>query len=245
MLKFIQTAINFLLKPFDLALQKTSLKWERDALLALYKSRAQWIPKIDKSPAEGVVFSKDRALQLHALLSSYLEKASPPIPLHVLYHTTNSPHQKSYEELIELFSPQQITFTKQCCEDSFKEDLIQLLTLLESEKLFFLVDDIIFIEDVDIKDFCKFDADKFVPSLRMGLNLTKTFHTEQPLPKFLSNPKEEAKIFWKWNEGVYDWGYPLSLDGHLFSVREILEIIKLTYSYTDRWDRIFDFSKIN
>ncbi|MFC1811221.1 hypothetical protein ACFL03_00855 [Thermodesulfobacteriota bacterium] len=246
MLKLIQSTINFLLKPLGLSLQKSSIKWERDALLALYKSRAQWTPKISKYPSECIVFSKDRALQLHALLTSYLEKASSPVPLHVLYHTTNASHQKSYEELIELFPTQQVTFTKQCREDSFKEDLIQLLTLLQSEKFFFLVDDLVFIEDLDILDFSKFDTDKFVPSLRMGLNLTKTFHLKQPLPELLSSPEEEGKIFWKWNEGMYDWGYPLSVDGHLFSTREILEIIKMVSFHAPNTleDSLQQFSEI-
>ncbi|MCK4297361.1 MAG: hypothetical protein KAX28_11995, partial [Candidatus Marinimicrobia bacterium] len=96
--------------------------------------------------------------------------------------------------------------------------------------IFFLVDDVVFIEDFDIKDFAKFDADKFVPTLRMGLNLKKcyTVQKEQPLPELISDIiKDKDKITWGWDQGVYDWFYPVSLDGHFFSTQEITAMIRL------------------
>src|SRR5258705_11456418 len=48
---------------------------------------------------EGIVFSKDRALQLHALLSSYFLYVKNPVRLYVLYKTSNERHDRSYEEL--------------------------------------------------------------------------------------------------------------------------------------------------
>ena len=97
-------------------------------------------------------------------------------------------------------------------------------------KVFFLVDDVLFIDNFDMCDFAKFDTDKMVPSLRMGLNLEKSYtvQKEQPLPELLSYPgSEEDKIFWKWNLGAHDWSYPLSVDGHFFSTQEIIAMTKL------------------
>jgi hypothetical protein len=88
----------------------------------------------------------------------------------------------------------------------------------------------LFIENFDFYDFVKFDTDKTVSTLRMGLNLKNcyTIQKEQPLPEFLSSiGGEEDKIFWKWNQGIYDWSYPLSVDGHLFSRQEIIAMTKL------------------
>jgi hypothetical protein len=228
MKKLICNIINTALKPFNLALQTKDVQWERDALAALYEALSQRIYPKSKYPAECIVFSKDRALQLHALLSSYYEKVTNPLPVHVLYHTTDIFHQKVYDEVIALFHGHQISFIKQNSKNTFRKDLITLLESLQANKVLFLVDDLIFIEDVNLEDFVKFDPDKFVPSLRLGQNLTYcyTLQKQQPLPEF-SNILENDKLFWKWKQGEYDWGYPLSVDGHLFSTQEITSIARL------------------
>jgi hypothetical protein len=160
-----------------------------------------------------------------------LEKVASPVPIHILYQTSTPSHQKAYEEVIEIFSNNKISFIKQDSDNSFRNNLISLLKSVHSEKIFFLVDDVLFIQDFDIKDFVKFDTDKFVPTLRMGLNLKKcyTIQKDQPLPELIPNiVKDKDKITWQWDQGVYDWSYPLSLDGHFFSTQEIATMIQLT-----------------
>jgi hypothetical protein len=222
--------INSLLKPFGLTLLTSDEKWERDAFAKLYESRIRHISYTNDHPAECIVFSKDRALQLHALLSSYLEKVTPRIPLHILYQTSTPAHRKAYDEIAELFSINNITFIKQSSDTSFSDNLMSILESIQSEKLFFLVDDVIFVEDFDIKDFARFDTDSFVPTLRMGAHLTTcyTLQKDQPLPKFIPDIiNDQGKITWKWDHGVYDWTYPISLDGHFFSTQEISAMIQL------------------
>ncbi|HDQ02966.1 MAG TPA: hypothetical protein ENN23_00045 [Deltaproteobacteria bacterium] len=225
MKNFIRPAVNFILKPLDLAVHRRELQWERDALLALYESRRTREEGKTKFPVECVIFSKDRALQLHALLCSYLEKVDHPPPVYVLYHASTDAHQKAYEDVMELFDGAKIVFLRQSSSRSFREDVIGLLKSLQAEKVFFLVDDIVFTESVDIADFVKFSTDEFVPTLRMGANLSECFtlQKEQPQPRFISHPQaDQDKIVWRWDQGVYDWNYPLSLDGHLFSTREVI-----------------------
>ena len=222
--------INSILKPFDLTLQNTSLLWERNAFASLYESKTRRVDKSGEYSAECIVFSKDRALQLHALIFSCLEKVASPVPLHILYHTSTPAHRKAYNEVREIFSDNNVSFIKQNSDNSFRSNLISLLKSVNSEKIFFLVDDVLFIEDFDIEDFVKFDADKFVPTLRMGLNLKKcyTIQKDQPLPELIPTIiKDEDKITWQWDHGVYDWSYPLSLDGHFFSTQEITTMIQL------------------
>jgi len=230
MQKYICSTINFILKKFGLILQKYEKKWEKDAFAKLYESRITYDSLSSKYPAECIVFSKDRALQLHALISSYLEKVASPVPIHILYHTSTQSHQKAYEKIIGIFPNNNISFTKQDSDNSFRSNLISLLKSVHAEKIFFLVDDVLFIEDFDIEDFVKFDTDKFVPTLRMGLNLNKcyTLQKEQPLPELMPDIiKDKDKITWKWNQGVYDWAYPVSLDGHFFSTQELTTMIQL------------------
>jgi hypothetical protein len=224
MKKHIFSAINLILNKFGLTLQNYEEKWERHVYAELYESRLKYVPDSSTHPAECIVFSKDRALQLHALISSYLEKVATPVPVYILYQTSTPSHQKAYDELIEIFSKNNISFKKQGSDHSFRSDLIFLLQSVNAERIFFLVDDVLFIEDFNIEDFVKFDTDKFVPTLRMGCNLNKcyTLQKNQPLPELTPDIiKDEAKIAWQWDQGVYDWSYPLSLDGHFFSTQEI------------------------
>ncbi len=235
MRKTICRGINFFLETLGLTLQEkkvfSSLLWEREALAVLYQAFSQRIPKACKYPAEGIVFSKDRALQLHALLASYYEKVTAPIPLHILYDTSSPAHQAAYEEVFSLFAGRQASFTKQKSNESFADDLIKLLGAIEAEKVLFLVDDNLFIEEVDMRDFTKYDTDKFVPSLRMGLNLDRCYvlQQKQPLPALWrpEAPEEKDKLCWHWHQGVLEWGYPLSVDGHLFSTQEMTAMAKL------------------
>jgi len=231
MRKWFLTIINCALKTIGLTLQEYEAQWERDAFLALYESRIRHIPLSSEYPAECIVFSKDRALQLHALLSSCLVKVVSPVPIYVLYHTSTPAHQKAYDDVRSIFcNNDHISFIQQDSDDSFRSDLIALLQSIHSEKLFFLVDDVVFIEDVDIKDLTQFDTDTFVPTLRMGLNLTRcyTVQQEQPLPEFIPDGvKDKDKVTWQWDQGICDWCYPISLDGHFFSTHEMTTMIQL------------------
>ncbi len=180
---------------------------------------------------ECIVFSKDRALQLHSLLSSYFEKTHFPAPVHVLYHPSTRSHEKAYNELIPLFRARPVFFRKQTDARSFRRDFLCLVGSIRSGTLLFLVDDIVFTEDVNLLDLTKFDMEESVPTLRMGLNLKRcyTMQQNQPFPRWSSgNGNDEDKVYWKWKEGAYDWGYPLSVDGHLFSTWEIIVMSRLS-----------------
>ena len=220
----IKAAANILLRPMDWSLGRRELEWERSAATALYESLGIWAERKFTRPVECIIFSKDRALQLHALLSSYQEKVLSPAPVHVLYQASTRAHQRAYDDVEALFSGVDATFVRQRADDSFRQDVLDILKKLRSEKVFFLVDDILFTEEVDLADFAKFNTDVFVPTLRMGGNLSVCFtlQKDQPQPPFLTHEAAGPdKIVWRWDQGVYDWNYPLSLDGHLFSLREI------------------------
>ncbi|MFC1591411.1 hypothetical protein ACFL43_02685 [Thermodesulfobacteriota bacterium] len=234
MLRLIIAAVNRLLGFFDLTVHKKSrlkaIEWDRKALAELYRETTCRRTGAAPFPAECIVFSKDRALQLHALLSSYRDNVVSPVPVHILYYASNEHHQKAYDQVQALFPETAISFCKQKEADSFRDDLLALLAALQAEKVFFLVDDIIFTETVDLQDFTAFDTARFVPSLRLGLNLQRcyTMLQQQPLPAFASGVIDAGdKFCWKWSEGGLDWGYPLSVDGHFFSSHEITAMAKL------------------
>lgn len=185
--------------------------------------------KPDYIPAEIIVFSKDRPLQLHGLLCSYFGNVINRVPVTIIFSATTESYRKGYEEVFGLFKKQPVFGIYQISTASFRDQLIEKLESMKSEKIFFLVDDIVFTEKLDLDDFIKFDTRISVPTLRMGANLTRayTVDRDQPLPGIIPEIiKDSDKICWKWSDGVYDWGYPLSVDGHLFSTGEILALAR-------------------
>ena len=181
--------------------------------------------------AECIIFSMDRALQLHALLSTYFEKVKNPIPIYILWRASSSQHKSAYDEVFSLFTTRNIYSIYQKSHASFKDQLLAILANIKAEKVFFLVDDIIFINEVDMLDFTQLDAHKMVGSLRLGRNLTRSYtvNKEQCLPPFIKNANcDDHKMVWVWEKGQYDWGYPLSVDGNLFLTREINLLAKYT-----------------
>ena len=213
-----------------LYLHPSKKKMHEKAIRTFVKCKARWKKMENPSSVECIVFSKDRALQLHGLLSTLREKVSPVVPVHVLYMASSSSHQKAYDDVNDIFGKQNVLFIQQKNDHSFRHDLTEILFSLTCDILFFLVDDILFTEPVDLNDVLKFDPDIFVPSLRMGQNLTRCYvlQTPQPLPHFLDHPVSQSdKIVWQWDKGELDWSYPLSVDGHFFARREIAAMAAL------------------
>ncbi len=206
---------------------------EKDLLACLVKINSTPIlrPPQDQPFATCIIFSMDRALQLHALLGSYFEKVKNSVPIHVLYRTSNAQHQKAYEEVFSLFENYPIFVLKQTSRGAFKAQLLSLLESVKSDKVFFLTDDDLFIDDMDLLDIAKFEIRTKIFSLRMGAHLTKSYpvQKEQKLPPFINGVLEDSdKLCWLWKNGEYDWAYPLSVNGHFFSTQEFLALVKHT-----------------
>lgn len=183
-------------------------------------------------PIECIVFSKNRSIQLHSLLNSYFDLVTDSPPINVLYDFSTNEHGKAYDTLIDIFQDKPISFTRQ---KYFRDDLIDIMEIITSPRIFFLADDIIFTRQLSLNGFCLFPVDSFVPSLRLGKNIEfgRTGRQRQSVPRFSSNRLGNDKQYniWKWAEGDCDWGYPLSIDGNIFSTSELRCLIKhLTFT---------------
>lgn len=183
------------------------------------------------SDISGLVFSMDRALQLHALLGSYRDQVTKGPRLSLIYRVTTEAHDKSYRDVLAEFSDVILQAIKQETRDSFRGLVIDALGRVSTKNVFFLVDDNLFIEPVDLAKFAAHATSFSVPSLRMGENLSKSYTVQksQSKPQFVgsqsqsdnSRPSSEM-ISWCWSGGELDWGYPLSVDGHIFQRQELL-----------------------
>ena len=233
MRKTICKFFNTLLNPLKLTVLKTKeydqITNEKRTLIKLYNNRKVHLKSPKTSKISCVIFSKDRAMQLHALLCSFLENIQPTPKTYILYHTSSLYHQESYNDLINFFSGTPIHFIKQQGDITFKQDLVEILSTIRTDKIFFLVDDILVIEKTKLDPFLKLDTNTFIPSLRMGKNLSHcyTVQKKQHLPIWLTEKQPDTNMLvWKWSQGEHDWGYPLSVDGHIFQKEEIEIIIK-------------------
>ncbi len=235
----IRQAVNTFLEHtvgFSLIRCSTRAQYDsRDALLLdLFRNATTLAEQKKDAPSVScIIFSMDRALQLHALLSSYRTLVKHAVPVHVLYRTTSAAHAKAYQEVFRACPGVFASVVKQRSKDSFKEQLQNILKNIGTRSVFFLVDDIIFTEPFDLQEFAGLDTRFAIPTLRMGKNIRKNYRKNGslPLPKF--RPYAEARtkqpvLCWRWAEGKGAWGYPLSVDGHLFSTTEIRVLLAHT-----------------
>ena len=173
-----------------------------------------------------IIFSKNRACQLDLLLRSIetFFYSLEEIGISVLYTTTDIDFELGYEKLKTKFN--WVEFHKEHREaGSFK---IQLLRLVQSNVpyLAFLVDDNFFKNNFALQDpvFQIFENrnDILCLSLRLGINIEYCYSLDKKSPP----PKFESKGVWKWKGKPGDWSYPMSLDGHIFRVDQIMPLLK-------------------
>ncbi|MBU0993971.1 MAG: hypothetical protein KJ737_15865 [Proteobacteria bacterium] len=213
----------------------------------------------DMNGVEGIIFSKDRPMQLDALLNSYFDLVRNCSPLHILYKCSTEGFSRAYDSLKVKYKSHQVKFHQ---ENRFREDLLSLLNQINTKKVFFLVDDILFINEFDMSFVNDFDPEKYVFSLRMGKNITYSFMLNRKIkaPSLTEALQSEPHIYWEWNEGMSYWGYPLSVDGHVFSRKEVVFMISVSdfnapnsleialqsfkYAFASRYGVSFPVSKI-
>ncbi|MDY6904700.1 MAG: glycosyltransferase family A protein [Thermodesulfobacteriota bacterium] len=215
---------------------------EKRASESFARCKARWAPKHGFGTVHCIIFSKDRAMQLHGLLTSYLDHVTPPQAVTVLYAASTDAHRAAYAQVMDIFQDKRdiIEFADQqeaglkCAGrkemGDFKAALLSILMTSTADRILFLVDDIVFVEPVDMTALQALDTERFVPSLRLGKNLTHCYvvNMEQPLPPLRDTEAAgQAMVSWQWAEGELDWAYPLSVDGHLFDRREIATMAAL------------------
>lgn len=180
--------------------------------------------------AEGIsfiIFSKDRALQLDGLLRSMLHHVTGAYSIHVLYCASNAAHAHAYGELTDgIQHSDRIQWTK---EADFRKDLVHTLQGTQTASVCFLVDDIVFIRPMNLDALNRDAIHGGIVSLRLGSNITFCYTKQKAmqLPTLNPSKKQDDLLKFSWEDGSYDWAYPLSVDGHIFPTSEISVAAKL------------------
>jgi hypothetical protein len=185
-----------------------------------------------------IIFSKDRACQLEALLRSWKENVrgvGNTGRTYVLWKASTPEFELGYQKLISLYPcSKQFNFIK---EESFSEQVCELLETCNrsTDLVMFLVDDIIFKEpwwlDQELETLLLEDKELFCLSLRLSQHINYCYPTSSSvkIPEDYTLIGNEhlygslAKVSWKQADG--DWGYPMSLDGHVFRAGFIIPIV--------------------
>jgi hypothetical protein len=178
-----------------------------------------------------VIFSRNRALQCHLLLSTlfnHCKDIEQESNIFVL-HRNDSEHEKSYETLKTEFPT--VNFVK---ETNFKQDLLKLLLSNESniswgKNVCFLTDDSVICNDFNMTNVIKTlenSRDCLGFSLRLGLN-TKfcyPYNCEQAVPHVINVNKNV--LMFDWQKAEYDFGYPIELSSSVYPLENIIEILQ-------------------
>jgi hypothetical protein len=188
----------------------------------------------------GIIFSMDRALQLHALLGSYQDLVTHRVKVIIIYRASNQAHDAAYRQVLQEYADLVVVKRQESRQD-FKPLLLDALSESAAERVFFLVDDNMFVEPVNLSTFAGRASMYCVPSLRMGKNLSRSYTQQRcqaaPHVLRLDSPNEEALQAWLWKYGELDWNYPLSVDGHFFQRHEILALAKtLNFDSPNRFE---------
>jgi hypothetical protein len=168
-----------------------------------------------------IAFSRDRAAQLDLLLSS-LRQNAPGVfePIHVIWRATNSWFKRGYEVCAR--NHPNVWFVP---EETLAAQVRYLLHSAEFAT-FFTDDDILFRPlAAPAPDELLAEDDRVLCfSLRLGLNTTRCYPYDRRQGIPVHHPKGET-ILWEWRQADADWGYPGSLDGHIFRGETLQEIV--------------------
>jgi hypothetical protein len=174
-------------------------------------------------PLTAIVVSKNRAAQLDLLLRSVTCHADDLIDsIAVIWDCTDTNFEQAYM-LCEEEHPS-VDFYR---EDHFLVDVLWQLERAD-DHVMFLTDDSWFFRDLPDLDPCSVlhsELEVLCFSLRLGNNTNICY----PLKGRWQNPPpfEDGGdyLVWEWAKGDADFGYPGSLDGHIFRKRDLMNFL--------------------
>jgi len=226
---YIRNMKSFLQKTIKYILGKKSMI-PQDQALVLYPSLAlkQLSTVNTENRIDSIIFSKDRAIQLHAFIESYFEKVDGADRLFVLYKATGE-HVSSYEELKQVWSGYDVQFIE---ETDFRKQLNEICVKSTAKLLGFYVDDMIFTECVSYNEILRYNPLEYIVCLSRGLDFTysQVLNKTMALPIF--ERMEDSAFYsfhWDYSDEFNDWTYPLGVSAYFYSRHEIVAMFDLIF----------------
>jgi len=170
-----------------------------------------------------IVFSKNRAAQLELFIRSFKTYVKDPekYELRVIYLPTEPQYDDGYKKLIEM-GYKNIVYVK---ETVFYQDIVNFIDSNDKHLVFFS-DDNIFKNHIDFDDdyIKQFDVDKEIACISLRLHPKLTFCYPMNIPMTPPQFMIDNTFYWKGLPG--DYGYPMSVDGHIFRTDELLPTLQ-------------------
>jgi len=214
----LKTAVQSGLKKIGYTLINTeqhnlNMNYYRDVLIESSKI-------VKEENIESIVFSKDRAIQLHAFLLSYTQKVRHYGPMYILYRISDDRHKKSYEDLKKTFSLEPFVFIE---EQQFRDQLLDIIKTSKAKTIGFYVDDMVFLRSVNYEDILKITTLDNVVSLSRGKDMDYSIVLQRKidLPTFTDLGNELLLFNWDQYDYLSDWTYPLGVSGYFYGRDEL------------------------
>ena len=184
----------------------------------------EWQQRLTTAPIVGVVFSKDRAMQLDAALQSFFLCCQDPelVQIKVLYLTTSEQQRQQYQVLQQDYP--EVTFIE---ETDFKAQTLALLN--NHQYVLFLVDDNLFVRDFYFQpmlDGLTKYPDTLGFSLRLGWNAVYCYTQNclQKVPVF--KEVDKGVIIYDWTQAEHDFGYSLEISSSLYRISDLKIVLQ-------------------
>lgn len=164
-----------------------------------------------------IVFSKNRPMQLYALLESLFKNSDMPQECVNVLYKADDDYIWPMEQVKEAFPG--VTFHP---EWDFHKQTFKLV-MDGKENVMFFTDDDVFKEQTDFNSLVGFlnaNPSIFCFSLRLGKHLNYCYSTQKSQSVPTGTTKEPIFV-WNWKGTDWDWNYPLSVDGHIFRKHEL------------------------
>lgn len=177
----------------------------------------------EKNGICGIIFSKDRAMQLEALFSSIRDNAAGFFnELYVVYKATDRKYRYSYEVIKEDYP--EVNFIK---EVDFQ---LNIESCLETRCRFtmFLTDDDIIFRPINRQCLTMLDSRVICFSFRLGVNISYCYSNDKP-NRLNAFYESGDFIAWDWTKEELDFAYPLSVTAHLFRTKVIKNLLEDIY----------------
>jgi hypothetical protein len=165
-----------------------------------------------------ISFSCDRPMQLHALLDSLNTNLINPSSIFVIWKSTNQECSLGYQKVKNMFPS--VSFIRE------KNMLFEIQNLIQESDahIMFATDDSLLFETTKINSINNCES-ILAFSLRLGDNIAYS----HPLGRAVRKPtifKTDNLNIWKWGGADAEFGYPMSLDGHVFRKTFLIDALK-------------------
>ena len=171
-----------------------------------------------------IIWTRDRAMQCDLLLRS-AEKFFKSIgKIFVLYHATNMDYDQGYTRLMYTHKDKNYIFMP---EANFKNDLMDILNLSETEYILGNSDDNIFIDKCDLKKYkMPFNTVAFSLRLGKGFNFCLPAKLKMDEPKYYEDNGKIIKWEWITGDDRVCYYYPHPVDSNIYRREWWIDFIK-------------------